>query len=483
MTFSIPNMIFALPEMVMLTLACILLLIVAFADRNPQGSGRIAYWFSQITFVVTGLCIWLNMGGESGQTFNGSYIKDGLSDVLKLTICAINIVVLLYSKHYLQARGLFKGAYYILAVFATLGMLIMVSAYHFLTLYLGLELLSLCLYAMVAMHRDNKIATEAAMKYFILGALASGMLLYGMSIIYGATGSLAIPDVAEVILRGDVNRVVLNFGLVFLVVGIGFKLGAVPFHMWLPDVYDGSPTAMTIFIATAPKIAGFTMIIRLLAEGLGGAVEHWQTLLMILAVLSLVIGNLAAIAQTNIKRMLAYSTISHVGFILLGVLVGTAEGYAAAMFYVLAYVLMTLGGFGMILLMSRAGFEADNIVDYQGLGQRHPWFAMMMMILMFSMAGVPPMVGFFAKFAVINAVVDAGLIPIAIIAVLMSVVGAFYYLRIIKVMYFDAPPAGQHTALDAPKEMQWALSVNALAVLALGFFPGSLLALCARTFL
>ncbi len=483
MTFSIPNIAFALPEMVLLGFGCALLLIVAYVDRAPQGSGFIAYWFSQATFVITGLVIFQGMGGEGGQTFNGGYIKDGLSDILKLAICLINMVVLLYSRHYLQARGLFTGAYYILAVFATLGMLIMVSAYHFLTLYLGLELLSLCLYAIVAMHRDNKIATEAAMKYFILGALASGMLLYGMSIIYGATGSLAIPEVAEAILSGSVNRVVLNFGLVFLVVGIGFKLGAVPFHMWLPDVYDGAPTAMTLFIATAPKIAGFAMIIRLLAEGLGGAHAHWQTLLIILAVLSMVIGNLAAIAQTNIKRMLAYSTISHVGFILLGVLVGTAEGYAAAMFYVLAYVLMTLGGFGMILLMSRAGFEADNITDYQGLGKRHPWFAMMMMILMFSMAGVPPMVGFFAKFAVINAAVDAGLMPIAIIAVLMSVVGAFYYLRIIKVMYFDAPITGEQSAIVAPKTFQWALSVNALAVLGLGFFPGALLALCTRIFM
>jgi NADH-quinone oxidoreductase subunit N len=369
----------------------------------------------------------------------------------------------------------------VLAVFATLGMMIMVSAYHFLTLYLGLELMSLCMYAMVAMHRDSKIATEAAMKYFILGAIASGMLLYGMSIIYGVTGSLSLTDIAQAIQLGGLDNTVLSFGLVFLIIGLGFKLGAVPFHMWLPDVYHGAPTAVTLFIATAPKIAAFAMAIRILVDGLGDVHEYWQGMLIMLSVLSMIIGNVVAIAQTNIKRMLAYSTISHMGFILLGVLAGTQEGYAASMFYALVYSLMSLGGFGMIILMSRKGFEAENIEDYKGLGQRNPWYALMMLILMFSMAGIPPLVGFYAKLTVIKAAIDINLISVAIIAVLMSVIGAYYYLRIIKVMYFDDPPVEQHI-IEAPADMRVMISVNALAVLALGIFPGSLLTICTIVF-
>lgn len=477
MTFEVLNMSLALPEMFMLGMACTILLVVAFLGEKGT---RVAYGLSQLTLAVTAILIYKSMG-TGGLTFDGTYIKDAFSDVLKLTICIINIAVLLYSTSYLKARDIFKGEYYALAIFSTLGMMIMVSAAHFLTIYLGLELMSLCMYAMVAMHRDSMISTEAAMKYFILGALASGMLLYGMSIIYGVTGSLSLSAIAATIQTGGLDNTVLSFGLVFLVIGIGFKLGAVPFHMWLPDVYHGSPTAVTLFIATAPKIAAFAMAIRLLVDGLGDVHQHWQGMLIMLSVLSMIIGNVVAIAQTNLKRMLAYSTISHIGFILLGILSGTQEGYAASMFYALVYSLMSLGAFGMILLMSRKGFEADNIEDYRGLSSRNPWFALMMLLLMFSMAGIPPFVGFDAKLTVIKSIVDINLISVAIVAVLMSVIGAFYYLRVIKVMYFDKAEEPQQM-LQAPMDMQAMVSVNAIMVLVLGIFPGTLLAICANVF-
>ena len=476
MTFEVLNMSFALPEMFMLAMACIILLVVAFLDKKGASA---AYGLSQLTLAITAILIYQSFG-KSGLTFDGTYIKDAFSDVLKFAICIINIAVLLYSTSYLKARGLFKGEYYVLAIFSTLGMMIMVSAAHFLTIYLGLELMSLCMYAMVAMHRDSMVATEAAMKYFILGALASGMLLYGMSIIYGVTGSLEIAIIAQTIQAGGLDNTVLSFGIVFLVIGIGFKLGAVPFHMWLPDVYHGAPTAVTLFIATAPKIAAFAMAMRLLVDGLGDAQQYWQGMLIMLSVLSMIIGNVVAIAQTNLKRMLAYSTISHIGFILLGILSGTQAGYAASMFYALVYALMSLGAFGMIILMSRQGFEADNIDDYKGLSSRNPWYALMMLILMFSMAGIPPLVGFYAKLTVIKSIVDINLMSVAIVAVLMSVIGAFHYLRIIKVMYFDKPE--QSEPLEAPTDMRVMISVNALTVFALGLFPGSLLAVCAMVF-
>jgi NADH-quinone oxidoreductase subunit N len=474
--YQVPNMFFALPEMVMMVMACIILLVVAFT-----GSRKVdwVYGLSQLSLAGTAVIIWLSLG-DGGLTFSDTYIKDMLSDVLKLSICLVNMLVLLYSTAYLRARNLMQGEFYVLAIFATLGMLIMVSAYHFLTLYLGLELLSLCLYAMVAMQRDSAIATEAAMKYFILGAIASGMLLYGMSIIYGVTGSLALNEIAQAIAGSSGNETLLSFGLVFLIIGIGFKFGAVPFHMWLPDVYHGAPTAMTLFIASAPKIAAFAMLIRLLAEGLIDLQTYWQDMLIMLAVLSMIIGNVLAIAQQNLKRMLAYSTISHVGFLLLGVLSGTEEGFAASMFYTLIYALMTLGAFGMILLLSRQGYEADAIDDFKGLSDRQPWFALMMLILMFSMAGIPPLAGFYAKLTVIKAVIDVDLLFVAVIAMVTSVIGAFYYLRVIKVMYFDKPVV-EHQ-LEAPGSMQIMLSANAMLVLALGIFPGMLMEICSIVF-
>jgi NADH-quinone oxidoreductase subunit N len=477
MMFEVVNMSFALPEMFLLGMACTILLVVAFFKK---AGANLAYILSQITMIAAAVLVYLDMGGLEGLAFSDTYIRDALSNVLKIAIFLINIAVLMYSTSYLKARELFKGEYYVLAVFATLGMSVMVSAHHFLTLYLGLELMSLCLYAMVAMHRDSKVATEAAMKYFILGALASGMLLYGMSIIYGVTGSLSISAVAAAIQTGSLDNTVLSFGLVFLVIGVGFKLGAVPFHMWLPDVYQGAPTAMTLFIATTPKLAAFAMMIRLLVEGLGDIQQYWQDMLIMLSVLSVILGNVVAIAQTNMKRMLAYSTISHVGFILLGIISGTEAGYAGSLFYALTYTLMTLAAFGMIILMSRRGFEAEEISDYKGLSQRHPWFALMMLIVMFSMAGIPPLVGFYAKLAVIKSIVDVELMSVAILVVLMSVIGAFYYLRVIKVMYFDK--ADEAYEIDAPTDMRIMVSANAMAVLGLGIFPGALMALCASVF-
>jgi len=477
MSFQVPDMSFALPEMLLLAMALIVLLVLAFTGTRRL---QLIAVLSQLSLFVTAVAI-VFAWGDSGQTFSATYIKDPLSDVLKLVICLINMLVLLYSGRYLEQRNLLSGEFYVLALFSTLGMLVMVSANHLLTLYLGLELMSLCLYAMVAMHRDSTRATEAAMKYFILGALASGMLLYGMSIVYGITGSLALDSIALAVSQPDANLTVLSFALVFIVIGIGFKFGAVPFHMWLPDVYQGAPTAMTLFVATAPKIAAFALLIRMLVDGLGDLHAQWQDMVIMLAVLSMIVGNLLAIAQTNLKRMLAYSTISHVGFLLLGLVAGTNAGYAAAMFYTLVYALMTAGGFGMILLMSRQGFEAEEIADYKGLSRRQPWFALMMLLLMFSMAGIPPLAGFYAKLTVVKAVVDVNLIAVAVIAVLMSVIGAFYYLRMIKVMYFDAPDSPH--LLEAGATVKLLFSTNVLAVLALGLFPGALLTLCTQVFM
>ncbi|HKB61187.1 MAG TPA: NADH-quinone oxidoreductase subunit NuoN [Gallionellaceae bacterium] len=410
--------------------------------------------------------------------FHHMFVGDLMSDVLKLFSYMAVSMVLAYSRSYLLARGLFTGEFMALSLFALLGMMVMISASHFLTLYLGLELLALSLYAMVALQRDSSIATEAAMKYFILGALASGLLLYGMSMLYGATGTLEVNGVADAIARGVPNKALLAFGLVFIVSGLAFKVGAVPFHMWVPDVYHGAPTAMTMLIATAPKLAAFGFTMRLLVQGLQPLQTDWSGMLEILAVLSMGVGNITAIAQGNLKRMLAYSTISHMGFLLIGVLTGTLQGYGAAMFYAVAYVLMNLGAFGMIMLLSREGFEAENLTDFKGLNQRSPWLAFMMLLLMFSLAGVPPTVGFYAKFAVLSAAVVAGHIPLVIVAVLFSLIGAFYYLRIVKLMYFDAPES--HEPIAAQPEGSVLISFNGIVVLLLGAWPGpaGLMSMC-----
>lgn len=462
-----------LPEIFLLTMACVILIVDVYLGEEMRA---VTYALSILALLGTGILTYQLAPGEAEVVLSGTFINDQMAVVLKLFIYLLTIGVFVYSRQYLALRDLFKGEFYVLALFAVLGMNVMVSAHNMISLYLGLELLSLALYAMVAMQRDSAIATEAAMKYFVLGALASGLLLYGMSMIYGATGSLDLQTVSDHIAANKAKDMVLLIGMVFSIVGLAFKLGAVPFHMWVPDIYHGSPTAVTVFIGTAPKIAGFAMIMRLLADGLGGLQADWQDLLIILAVLSMVIGNVVAIAQSNIKRMLAYSTIAHMGFLFLGILTANDAGYGAAMFYTIAYAIMSLGGFGMIILLSRKGFEADSLDDFKGLNDRSPWFALMMLILMFSMAGVPPALGFYAKLAVLEAVVNAGFVWLAVVAVVFSIVGAFYYLRIIKLMYFDK--AEDQAPLEASVDMRTVLSVNGLAVLFLGLFPGSLLALC-----
>ena len=468
------NLMPAAAEIFLLVMVCVILI----ADLMIRQSGRlVTYMLVQLTLLG---CSVITVGThENGvvHAFNNMFVDDLMSDVLKLLTYLAVSMMLVYSRQYLTVRGLFSGEYMVLALFAMLGMMVMISANHFLTLYLGLELLSLSLYAMVALQRDSAVATEAAMKYFILGALASGLLLYGMSMLYGATGSLELGAVASAIQSGEADKNLLVFGLVFVVSGLAFKLGVVPFHMWVPDVYHGAPTAMTMLIGSAPKLAAFAFVVRILVEGLQPLVQHWSGMLVILAIASMGLGNITAIAQTNLKRMLAYSTIAHMGFMLLGLISGGVEGYGTSMFYAVVYVLMSLGAFGMIMLLSREGFEADTLDDFKGLNQRSPWLAFLMLLLMFSMAGVPPTVGFYAKFSVLNAVVGAGHIWLAVVAVLFSLIGAFYYLRIVKLMYFDTPES--HTPITVDSDAALLMSVNGFAVLLLGLLPNQLMSVCA----
>jgi NADH-quinone oxidoreductase subunit N len=480
MTFDALNIAITWPEIFLLTMACVVLVVDVYIEDERR---NLSYSLSQLTLLATAGLITLAEADQRVLAFNDMFVRDQLGDTLKLFILAITFVVFVYSREYLRERNIFKGEFYVLGLFGVLGMMIMVSSSNLLLLYLGLELMSLCLYAMVAFNRDNGNASEAAMKYFVLGAIASGMLLYGMSILYGLSGSLAIADVANAVSAvetGSGAQIGLVFALVFIVVALAFKLGAVPFHMWIPDVYQGSPTVVTAYISSAPKIAGFAMVMRLLVEGLGGLHADWQMMLVILAVLSMAAGNIIAIAQSNIKRMLAYSTISHVGFILLGILAGTAGGYSSAMFYTLAYAIMSIGGFGIVLYMARAGFEAEELDDYRGLNQRSPWFAFMMLILMFSMAGVPPTLGFWAKLAVLSAVVDINMTWLAVVGVAFSIIGLFYYLRVIKLMYFD--DAVEQQPLVCGRDMQIALSTNSIAILALGIYPAGLMSICSAVF-
>ncbi len=466
------------PEIFVLSMLCVTLVVDLFV---PQSKRWITYGLAQLTLVGAIVITVLTHVEGVVLAFDDSFVRDPMADLLKVCLYVTTMAVFLYSRDYLAHRGMYKGEYYVLGLFAVLGMMIMVSGYSFLTLYLGLELLALSLYAMVAFGRDSVKAAEAAMKYFVLGAIASGMLLYGMSIIYGLTGSLGLIGVHEALVASAGNSpVAVSFGLVFVVVGVAFKLGAVPFHMWIPDVYEGAPTSVTLFVGSVPKLAAFAFTLRILAEGLGSLHESWQAMLIFLAVLSLGLGNIVAIAQTNLKRMLAYSTVSHVGFIVLGVLAGTREGYSASLFYTITYVLTAAGAFGMIALLSRKGLEAEDISDYRGLSETHPWQAFLMMLLMLSMAGVPPLVGFYAKLVVLESVVAVNLTWLAVYAVLMSVVGAFYYLRVIKVMYFDQPVK----AIEGSSSMDAStlLSANGLAVLILGLFPGALMALCLGVF-
>ncbi len=465
------------PELVLLTGAFALLL----SARVQLGS----FWqvvAGIFPFVLALIIAWLTWPEETTVLYEKLLVFSPFGSLLKVSILLVCSTALAYSFEYLAARKLLTAEFFALAIFATCGMLQLVSANHFLTVYLGLELMSLSMYAMIALQRDNSSAVEAAMKYFVLGALASGLLLFGISLIYAATGTLVIPEVAAAMGGGvEETRNLLAFGLVFLVAGVAFKIGAAPFHMWLPDVYTGAPTAITLFISTAPKIAAFAMAIRVIIEANAPLDGDWSGMLAILAVASMAIGNITAIAQQNLKRMLAYSAIAHTGFMLLGLLAATPDGYAAALFYILTYALMTLGGFGMLVLLSRNKVEVENLTDMKGMARRNGLIAVMMLILMLSMAGIPPLVGFYAKLAVWSAAVEAGWTWLAVTAALLSVVGAFYYLRVVKLMYFDEPEAdAKPVNIDRP---QLALiGTNCLLVVVLGILPGNLLLACLLVF-
>ena len=476
MTFELPQFLPAVPEMFLLGMICFILVVDVFISDAHR---LVTYWLSLASVAGTA---WLTVAvAQQGSllTFSGMFVNDAMGNVLKLFTYLVVAVVFIYSRDYLRDRSLFKGEYYILGLTALLGMMIMISAHSMLTVYLGLELHSLSLYAMVALDRESPVASEAAMKYFVLGAIASGVLLYGMSLLYGATGTLDLTGLGVHIAAAPGANIATLFALGFVVAGLCFKLGAVPFHMWLPDVYEGSATSVTLFVGTAPKIAAFALFMRFLVEGLGGMHADWQGMLIVISILSMAIGSFVAIAQTNLKRMLAYSTIGHVGFILLGILAGTTAGYQAAMFYTLTYVLMATAAFGLILLLARKGFEAERLEDFKGLNERSPWFAAMMLMVMFGMAGVPPFVGFFAKLYVLRAVIDVGLTWLAVTAVVFSIISAYYYIRLVKLMYFDRAPANARS-VRGEFDMRWLLSGNGLAILALGVLPGPLMALCVR---
>jgi NADH-quinone oxidoreductase subunit N len=465
----------AIAEIYLLAAICAVLLIDVFAGEKRPGLT------STLTLLAlaVGAALTVAFGHvtQHAVLFDGMYVADELGYVLKLVAFVVVAVVLLYSRAYMENRKILRGEYYVLAMTALLGIFVLISANSLLTVYIGVELLALSVYAMVAFDRDSGVAAESAIKYFVLGAIASGALLYGMSLIYGLTGTLNLEEIA--VRLHSPSSLGVTLGLVFIVVAVAFKLGAVPFHMWLPDVYQGSPTAVTTFVGTAPKIAYFALTLRLLAHGLQGTVVEWSQMLSVLAILSLVVGNTVALVQTNIKRLLAYSTISNVGFIVLGFVAGTPSGYTAALYYTLVYVLVVLGQFGVILLVSRAGYEADKLDDYKGLYQRDPLLALAMMMLMFSTAGVPPFVGFWAKLRIFQALWETQHFWLVVIAAAMSVVGAFYYLRVIKIMYFDQP-TGDAPATVRSTGVRLVLAVNAAAVLILGLLPSSLLDLCSR---
>ena len=490
------SLVAAYPEIGLLVASSVIAL-VGVASKTPARG--LIHFLTMITLAALAVFLALRAsGGETIVGFGGLVVSDPMGNWLKCFASVAMLVTIIYGRAYAGQREMMRGSeLYTLALYALLGMFVMISGHNFLVIYLGLELLTLSSYALVALRRDDLNATEAAMKYFVLGALASGFLLYGLSMVYGATGSLDLPTVMQVISGGEAtlkgSPQVLVLGLVFVVAGLAFKLGVVPFHMWVPDVYHGAPTAATLLIAGAPKIAAFGMTIRLLVDGLAPLAVDWQQMLAVLAVMSLLVGNLAAIAQTNLKRMLAFSTISQMGFLLLGLLAGVVAGsngldnsnmanaYSSSMFYVVTYVLTTLGTFGVILLLSRDGFESENIVDLAGLNQRSPLYAAVMAVCMFSLAGVPPMVGFYAKLSVLQALLASSqpvYIGLAVFAVMMSLVGAFYYLRLVKVMYFDKPV--QTAAIEASFDVRSVLSINGALVLVLGLVPGGLMALCAQ---
>jgi NADH-quinone oxidoreductase subunit N len=474
------------PEIFLLIATSAILLIDMFLTEAKR---HVTFMLTIVTLIVCAALNIADFGNPTVYTFNNMFVSDAMSNLLKVFSYIAVGMTLIYSRQYATDRGMLGGMlggeFYVLALFALLGQMVMISGNNFLVIYLGLELMSLSLYALVALRRGHAVSTEAAMKYFILGALASGFLLYGISMLYGATGSLDLTEVAKATSSGTVNKTVLVFGVVFVVAGLAFKLGAAPFHMWVPDVYQGAPTAVTLLLGAAPKLAAFAITIRLLVEGLFPLAIDWQQMITVLAVLSMAVGNITAIVQTNLKRMLAYSTIGQMGFMLLGMLSGVVDvnnmtsagnAYSSALFYTVTYVFTTLGTFGLIMLLARSGFEAENIDDFKGLNQRSPWFAFVMLILMFSLAGIPPTVGFYAKLAVLQAVLSTGQVWLAIVAVLLSLIGAFYYLRVVKVMYFDEPV--DTTKIESTNDMRVVLSLNGAAIVAFGILPGPLMAVC-----
>lgn len=475
----------ATPEILLLILACAVLLIDAFSKSTQRHLTFLLSLATLLILTVVSLTQW--KAGVEGSTFNGLYLVDSLSHFLKILSYIAVFVTLLYGREYAEQRDMTRrgGELYSLTLFALLGQMVMISAGNMLTVYLGVELMSFSLYALVALRRDYSLGIEAALKYFLLGAMASAVLLYGMSMIYGATGNLDLARVAWAISTGEAERLPLVFGVVFVVAGLAFKLTVAPFHMWTPDVYEGSPTTVTLIIGAAPKLAALVVTLRLLAEGLHGIAIDWQPMLLILAVLSLAIGNIAAIAQNNFKRMLAYSTISHMGFVFLGLMSGVVDGsaaatgqaYGAALFYMVTYVLTTLSTFGLILLLSRSGFECDQITDLKGLNRRSPMLAGVLLVSMFSLTGIPPMVGFYAKLAVLQALIGAGYVWLAVVAVLFSLIGAFYYLRVVKMAYFDEPE-GEIMPIDNGAITNGVMSLNGLLIIGLGILPGGLMALC-----
>jgi len=469
----------ALPEIFLLAAACSILLADLFISAERRG---LTHMLALVALVFTAiLTIRLMMApGEVAYAFSETFVRDRFGDLLKVFSYLILAGVFVYAKHYLRAFDLFKGEFYTLSLFALLGVMVLISSSSLITLYLGLELLALSTYALVALNRDSPLGSEAAMKYFILGSLASGLMLYGMSLLYGATATLQLNQISLALAGGMGDSMLLLFGLVFIVIAVAFKLGAVPFHMWVPDVYHGAPLPVALFVSSIPKLAGLALAIRLLDNGLGGLHADWQGMLVVLAALSLILGNFVAIAQTNIKRMLAYSTISHMGFMLLGVLAGTPEGYAAAMFYVISYAIMSAGAFAVIILVSADGREADQLDDFKGLARRNPWHAFLMLMILFSLAGIPVFLGFFAKWQVIAATISAGFTWLAVLAVMTAVVGAFYYLRVVKLMYFDEPESEK--PLSVPVDFRAVLTLNGAAMLGLGIFSGGLINLCLSAF-
>ena len=475
------QMLLAAPEFWVLVMACVIMLVDLFLREERRG---IIHMLAILTLVFAGIITlrgdYLVDGITTVTAFNGAFVRDSMGDVLKVVSFMTLALIFTYSKFYLRSFNLFRSDFYTLSLFALLGVMLLISANSLVMIYLGLELISLSVYALVAFNRNSPRGSEAAMKYFVLGSMASGMLLYGMSMIYGATGSLGLSDITTAISAQGSNNLLLVFGLVFVVVGIAFKFGVVPFHMWIPDVYEGAPVATTLLISSIPKLAAFAMAFRFLQSGLGDLHIHWQGMLQIMALLSIVVGNLAAIMQTNIKRMLAYSTISHMGFVLLGLLPGSAFGFGASMYYVIVYALMSTAAFGMVIMLSSGGIEAEQLEDFKGLNQRNPFYAAIMGIVMFSMAGVPPMVGFFAKLMVIKAAIDAGLLWLAIVAVIFAVIGAFYYLRVVKLMYFDEPE--NETAIKVPVDFGAALTLNGIMIIGLGIFWSSLISICLASF-